>query len=68
MPDSLYAWSLLNDRERRKAATRIRNAHLVPGRNADLPQEGCDRCPCGCKYWNGKFCVDCGDKFVREDT
>jgi hypothetical protein len=23
-------------------------------------QEGCDRCECGCKYWEGDRCIDCG--------
>jgi len=23
-------------------------------------QEGCDRCFCGCKYWENDRCVDCG--------
>ena len=23
-------------------------------------QEGCDRCFCGCKYWENDKCVDCG--------
>ena len=22
--------------------------------------EGCDRCACGCKYWENDTCVDCG--------
>lgn len=22
--------------------------------------EGCDRCVCGCKYWENDKCVDCG--------
>ena len=27
--------------------------------------EGCDRCVCGCKYWEKDRCVDCG-LFVLE--
>ena len=23
-------------------------------------QEGCDRCSCGCKYWENDRCIDCG--------
>ncbi len=23
-------------------------------------EEGCDRCPCGCKYWEKDRCIDCG--------
>lgn len=23
-------------------------------------QEGLDRCPCGCKYWEHDTCIDCG--------
>ena len=22
--------------------------------------EGCDRCVCGCKYWENDKCIDCG--------
>jgi len=22
--------------------------------------EGCDRCFCGCKYWENNKCIDCG--------
>ena len=22
--------------------------------------EGCSRCECGCKYWEGDRCIDCG--------
>lgn len=24
------------------------------------PREGCDRCHCGSKYWEGRMCVSCG--------
>lgn len=27
-------------------------------------QEGCDRCSCGCKYWENDRCVDC-NKLLR---
>lgn len=27
-------------------------------------EEGCDRCTCGCKYWENDRCVDCGTQFV----
>ncbi len=23
-------------------------------------REGCDRCYCGCKYWENDQCIDCG--------
>lgn len=26
-----------------------------------LATEGCDRCACGCKYWENDLCIDCGD-------
>lgn len=26
----------------------------------EIAQEGCDRCFCGCKYWEYDRCVDCG--------
>ena len=29
-----------------------------------LPVNGCDRCYCGCKYWEGLRCVDCGGTAV----
>lgn len=25
-----------------------------------VAQEGCDRCSCGCKYWENDRCIDCG--------
>ena len=25
-----------------------------------IAQEGCDRCVCGCKYWEHDRCIDCG--------
>lgn len=25
-----------------------------------LAREGCDRCFCGCKYWEHDRCIDCG--------
>jgi|SRR5215467_2188368 len=28
--------------------------------------EGCDRCVCGCKYWENDRCVDCGGTDIRE--
>ena len=28
---------------------------------------GCDRCPCGCKYWENDRCVDCGGTEVLLD-
>jgi len=24
-----------------------------------IAQEGCDRCFCGCKYWENDLCIDC---------
>lgn len=32
-----------------------------------MPEEGVSRCPCGCKYWDGDHCHDCGDRW-RPDT
>lgn len=26
-------------------------------------REGCDRCSCGCKYWEKDRCVSCGEPF-----
>lgn len=28
--------------------------------NNEIALEGCDRCACGCKYWENDECVDCG--------
>lgn len=28
-----------------------------------LAESGCDRCECGCKYWEGDMCIDCGTEF-----
>src|SRR5262245_3170346 len=28
--------------------------------------EGCSRCECGCKYWEGDRCIDCGTKHDPE--
>ena len=25
-----------------------------------IAKEGCDRCTCGCKYWEHDKCIDCG--------
>jgi hypothetical protein len=25
-----------------------------------IAAEGCDRCFCGCKYWEADRCIDCG--------
>jgi hypothetical protein len=34
---------------------------MAPDRLGNLiAQEGCDRCFCGCKYWEHDRCVDCG--------
>jgi hypothetical protein len=30
-------------------------------------EEGCDRCPCGCKYWERDVCASCGEPW-HEDT
>lgn len=30
-----------------------------------VAREGCDRCRCGCKYWENDKCTDCG-KHVTE--
>lgn len=29
-------------------------------------EEGCDRCDCGCKYWEKDICIDCGAKHDPE--
>lgn len=35
-----------------------------------IAREGCDRCDCGCKYWENDRCIDCGQhisKISREE-
>lgn len=35
-----------------------------------LAHEGCDRCDCGCKYWEHDRCIDCGEHWrpdMRDD-
>jgi hypothetical protein len=29
-----------------------------------IAREGCDRSTCGCKYWEGDHCIDCGEYVV----
>lgn len=31
-----------------------------PEKDALQAREGCDRCYCGCKYWENDRCIDCG--------
>jgi hypothetical protein len=31
--------------------------------NADIPAEGCTRCDCGAKYWDGLICHSCKEPF-----
>jgi hypothetical protein len=28
-------------------------------------REGCDRCYCGCKYWEHDTCIDCGTTIAQ---
>lgn len=30
-------------------------------------REGCDRCACGCKYWENDRCIDCGSTEPERD-
>ena len=30
-----------------------------------LAREGCDRCRCGCKYWESDRCIDCGTHIAQ---
>ena len=32
-----------------------------------LRKEGCDRCLCGCKYWENDRCIDCGGTEVQTE-
>jgi hypothetical protein len=50
----------------RISITAVRQEH--PDRLGNfIRREGCDRCWCGCKYWENDTCVDCGGKEVRKD-
>ena len=31
-----------------------------PNLHNEIAREGCDRCFCGCKYWEYDRCIDCG--------
>ena len=31
----------------------------------DIAHEGCDRCECGCKYWENDVCMDCGTTILK---
>lgn len=34
---------------------------VIPDRHGNMgAKEGCDRCACGCKYWENDRCIDCG--------
>ena len=44
---------------------RMRKKHYPPLGNKTA-REGCDRCDCGCKYWEGDFCIDCGTEHDPE--
>ena len=30
------------------------------------PKDGLHRCDCGCKYWEGKKCHSCGQKWISK--
>lgn len=52
--------------------TRGKGHHLQFTRKVDIhgntkAEEGCDRCPCGCKYWENDVCVSCGEPFREDD-
>lgn len=44
---------------------RVRSGASAPEIRTGPPENGCDRCWCGCKYWNGNKCIDCGEAFKR---
>ena len=39
-----------------------------PDHGNRVRQNGVDRCPCGCKYWENDCCIDCGGTEPEEDT
>lgn len=46
--------------------TRVWNVQEAPPLCTGPPENGCDRCSCGCKYWNDDgTCFDCGEEFKR---
>jgi hypothetical protein len=46
--------------EKLKAAAAPDVAEPARDLNNTIAQEGCDRCVCGCKYWENDRCIDCG--------
>lgn len=32
-----------------------------------FPEEGCTRCYCGAKYWDGTRCASCGEEWDGTD-
>lgn len=46
---------------------RFRSSNFIPLADQHgnvIAQEGCDRCFCGCKYWENDKCIDCGTSAV----
>jgi hypothetical protein len=48
------------------ANTTLAEALDLCGEVPSRPENGVDRCPCGCKYWQVSRCYDCGEHFAPE--
>lgn len=55
------------DRQAARERTIANQAHwlsIVSDRHGNTSAEsGCDRCECGCKYWENDRCIDCDTAF-----
>lgn len=39
------------------------NAECLNEHDGPIPENGVDRCPCGCKYWRYRECIDCREQY-----
>lgn len=65
-------WTIGDETRSAVAATCLpcRATHTRGLRNVSLgnwnAEEGCDKCACGCKYWENDTCIDCGSAWTPE--
>ena len=55
----LLQWVLTGARELEEEGSLLDDMLTVENKTA---ASGCDRCECGCKYWENDRCIDCGTK------
>ena len=62
--DSLDRWSdlkvITEDMTSSEIVKTVYTASVRAALNNRIAEEGCDRCFCGCKYWENDRCIDCG--------